>query len=91
MSEARGFTVIVLVGFITFWFNSCCCQWVTARHCLYVNWLFKRLSESPKLMSSVFMQLERISVFNTKGIFPGMQTRSGWKETGEGEKESLCS
>lgn len=42
-------------------------------------------------MSDVFMQLEQISVFNTKGIFPGMQTHSGWKEMGEGEEESLCS
>lgn len=42
-------------------------------------------------MSSVFIQLEQISVFNTKGIFPGMQAHSGWNEKGEGEKESLCS
>lgn len=42
-------------------------------------------------MSSVFKQLEQISVFNTKGIFPGVEARSGWKEMGEGEKESLCS
>lgn len=41
-------------------------------------------------MSRVFIQLEQISVFNTKGIFPGMQTHSSWKEIGEGE-ESLCS
>lgn len=42
-------------------------------------------------MSSVYIQLEQISVFNTKGIFSGMQAYSGWKEMEEGEKESLCS
>lgn len=40
-------------------------------------------------MSGVFMQLEQVTVFNTEGIFPGGQAQSGWKEMGEGEKQSL--
>lgn len=83
--------MIVVVGFTTFWFNSCCHQWVTSRDCLHMNYLFKSLSESPKLMSSLFVCLFVWSSLNksqsliSKGIFPGMQAHSSWKEMEEGE------
>lgn len=84
MFEAKRFPIVILVGFIAFWFNSYCCQWVRARVCLYVNELFKSLSESPKLMAGVFMQLEQIAAFNTKGIFPGRQAQEWLERNGGG-------